>query len=235
MTTQEPEPWTPRGHRAECRDDDAGSHQLRQDSRSRAHRLHAPSMSGPSMRSWRATYGPPMEPEPWQKPPEKHPVYCYVLATAGVLGAILLTAVAAAWLMRIPTTASLRAGSHVLIGSEAPRDELGTSHSFWSTKPSSPQEHAVAAGARLIFRYTAAHNVWLMPSQAAWDACDFSAAQELAATDHGGVAPADADRLGYANEYHFRARYEYGTHQYYFACQVSDHCVKGQKIAVTVR
>ena len=27
----------------------------------------------------------------------------------------------------------------------------------------------------------------------------------------------------------------YGNHQYYFACQVSDHCVKGQKIAVTVR
>ena len=74
------------------------------------------------------------------------------------------------------------------------------------------------------------HERW-MPSQHAFDACDFSAAHELASTTQGGVAAEDVDRLGYANVYEHHVD-KAGV--VYFACQVSDHCDKGQKIAVTV-
>lgn len=118
-----------------------------------------------------------------------------------------------------------------VIGSDGPRDVDGVSHSYWSLKPSDPPSYDVAVGTALLFRYSQFHNLWEMPSKVAFDACDFSDARELASTTHGGVAAADVDRLGYANVYE-AAMDTAGTA--YFACQVSDHCQKGQKIAVTV-
>ena len=95
-----------------------------------------------------------------------------------------------------------------------------------------PQEYTVALGTKLVFRYSISHNVWLMPSQEAFEACDFSSgARELASATQGGVAAADVDRLGYANVFEILAS---TTDTLYFACQVSDHCQKGQKIAVVV-
>ena len=61
--------------------------------------------------------------------------------------------------------------------------------------------------------------------------CDFSGARELAGVAQGGVAAAAVERLGYSNVYEMRV-VAAGT--LYFACQVSDHCEKGQKIAVVV-
>lgn len=118
-----------------------------------------------------------------------------------------------------------------VVGSDGHRDADGVSHSFWSMKPSDPPSYEVAVGTSLVFRYSAAHNVWRMPSKQAFEACDFSGARELASTTHGGVAPADVDRLGYANVYEASMNTASTT---YFACQVSDHCQKGQKIAVAV-
>ena len=86
-------------------------------------------------------------------------------------------------------------------------------------------------GTTLVFRYSASHNVWRMPSARAFDACDFSAATELAGTSYGGVAAADVGRLGYANVYEAHL-HTAGT--VYFACQVGAHCTSGQKIAVAV-
>ena len=54
-----------------------------------------------------------------------------------------------------------------------------------------------------------------MPSARAFDACDFSAATELAGTSYGGVAAADVGRLGYANVYEAQLDTA-GT--VYFAC-----------------
>ena len=83
-----------------------------------------------------------------------------------------------------------------------------------------------------MFRYySVSHNVWRMPSAEAFDACDFSAAFELFSATHGGVAEADVARLGYANVYEAQLDTA-GT--MYFACEVGDHCAKGQKIAVSV-
>ena len=90
---------------------------------------------------------------------------------------------------------------------------------------------AALAGTTLVFRYSTNHNVWQLPSQRAFDACDFSEGRELAGVAYGGVAAADVERLGYANVFEARS-VEAGT--MYFACQVSDHCRKGQKVVVTV-
>ena len=128
-------------------------------------------------------------------------------------------------------TASGAGGGVQVVGSDGPRDAGGVSHSYWSLKPSDPPAYAAAVGGTLVFRYSASHNVWRMPSAEAFEACDFSAATELAGVAYGGVAAADVARLGYANVYeaHLDAA---GT--VYFACQVGDHCAKGQKIAVAV-
>ena len=59
---------------------------------------------------------------------------------------------------------------------------IGTSSTgFWSAMPSSPSLYSVAVGDKLQFKYDTYHNVYLMPSQAAYDSCDFSRATQLAA------------------------------------------------------
>ena len=59
-------------------------------------------------------------------------------------------------------------------------------HKYWSAMPSSPSTYEVVIGDKLSFKYTEYHNVYLMPSQEAYESCDFSAATELANTTYGG-------------------------------------------------
>ena len=75
------------------------------------------------------------------------------------------------------------AASTVIINGEGPYEE------FWSKIPSMPSSYTVAAGTVLSFRYTSGHNVWLMPTEQAFNDCDFSAAVELASQTYGGGQP----------------------------------------------
>ena len=199
--------------------------------------------AGPSVRSWRVVHGGNLDAPLLEEGRRKHE---RSLAFYVVIALTLLTVLALAFflvltyrpfmqeaLLRSKETALMRSSKpQQVIGSEIPRDDAGVSHCFWSQKPSLPSEYTVAKGTVLVFRYSTSHNVWLMPTQEAFDSCDFSAARELASTSHGGVASADVDRLGYANVYaHAAGRADTVL---YFACQISDHCDKGQKISVRV-
>ena len=104
----------------------------------------------------------------------------------------------------------------------------GAFEEFWSQIPSMPSTYEVAVGTALSFRYTTGHNVWLMPTEEAYDACDFSSATELASSTHGGGQPPLWPNLfeAVANE----------TGELLFACEAVfySHCGRGQKIRVTV-
>ena len=91
-----------------------------------------------------------------------------------------------------------------------------------------PVEHcSIAVGTALAFRFSTGHNVWLMPSEAAYVACDFSQATELASVITGGGQP------GWSPLYQAVAT-EVG--ELLFACGAAlrSHCGRGQKIRVTV-
>ena len=99
-------------------------------------------------------------------------------------------------------------------------------HKYWSAMPSSPSTYEVVIGDKLSFKYTEYHNVYLMPSQEAYESCDFSAATELASVSYGG---GEGD---IPNKYEAVTT---ATGTLYFACQIASHCAQGQKIAVTVK
>ena len=91
--------------------------------------------------------------------------------------------------------------------------------------PSDPSTYDVAVGSKLSFKYNTYHNVWLLPSQTAFDSCDFSGATELASTSAGG-GEGDVTNLYEA------IATESGT--LYVACEISGHCQSDQKIEITV-
>ena len=102
----------------------------------------------------------------------------------------------------------------------------GDVHEYWSAMPSKPSTYEVVVGDKLSFKYTKYHNVYLMPSQEAYESCDFSAATELASDSYGG------GEGSFPNVYEAVTT---ATGTLYFACQISGHCAAGQKIAVTVK
>ena len=114
------------------------------------------------------------------------------------------------------------AASTVIINGEGPYDE------FWSKIPSTPSSYTVAAGTVLSFRYTSGHNVWLMPTEKAFNDCDFSAAVELASQTYGGGQPPI-----WPNDYQAVAT---TAGDLLIACQavMGSHCGRGQKIRATV-
>ena len=76
----------------------------------------------------------------------------------------------------------------------------------------------VTANTDVTFKWTGNHDVWLLPDKAAYDACDFSQATELAPTS--------------VNEYTYKAS---ATGTFYFASQVTGQCkFANQKLALTV-
>merc|ERR1711865_1099409 len=66
----------------------------------------------------------------------------------------------------------------------------------------------------LSFTWTGSHNVYSMPSEAAFDGCDFSGATNL------GASSPVTQALS-------------GSGPWYFACRVGSHCSSGQKLAAT--
>ena len=81
----------------------------------------------------------------------------------------------------------------------------------------SERAQTVTAGTDVVFKWTDEHNVWLMPNKAAYDACDFSKARELASKS--------------VNEYTYNASAP-GT--FYFGCQITLHCISNHRMALTV-
>merc|ERR1719506_340205 len=80
------------------------------------------------------------------------------------------------------------------------------------------REQTVAAGTDVLFKWIGTHNVFLLPNKAAYDACNFDQATELASSS--------------VNEYTYKASAA-GT--FYFACKMRGHCHFGdQKLALTV-
>ena len=92
----------------------------------------------------------------------------------------------------------------------------------WNSIPASPMNYGALVGDVLQFEYSPSHNVWLMPSEAAYEACDFSGATELAGAwlNEGSTNLFEVELT------------EAGT--FWFACEVGSHCTYNQKIAVTV-
>jgi len=74
-------------------------------------------------------------------------------------------------------------------------------------------------GETLRFVWEGNHNVYKMPNKAAFDSCDFTGLSPLAS-----VSPFEYT-LAYTLVSPFPA---------YFACSIEDHCVNGQKLAVTL-
>jgi hypothetical protein len=69
----------------------------------------------------------------------------------------------------------------------------------------------------LEFTWSGAHNVYLMKDKAAYDTCKFEGAKML------------GDKSGTKHHIHGN-----NGDVFYFACQVSNHCAVGQKLAVTI-
>jgi hypothetical protein len=90
----------------------------------------------------------------------------------------------------------------------------------------------VQVGTRLVFKFSASHDLWLMASQSAYDSCDFSGAVELARDDHGGATDTTDMNNGLTNLYRAVAT---GTGDLLFACEKGDHCSGGQKVKITVQ
>ena len=79
------------------------------------------------------------------------------------------------------------------------------------------QQQTVGIDDEVVFKWEGVHNVYKMPSKAAYDACDFSEAAELASTTQ--------------SSYTYKAT---EARTIYFACEISDHCNSGQKLTLTV-
>ena len=102
---------------------------------------------------------------------------------------------------------------------------IGTSPQFWSAMNQNPSSYSVAVGDKLHFKYNSNHNVYLMASETAYNACDFTGATELASASHGGGSGSMTP-----NKYEAVVSTA-GT--LYIACQVSGHCDQGQKVTIT--
>merc|ERR1712178_384464 len=104
---------------------------------------------------------------------------------------------------------------------------IGSSPQYWSSIRQSPSEYSITVGDKISFRYSAGHNVWLMPTQEAFDNCDFSGATELASSSHGGGSN-DTPNVYEA------VAVSAGT--LYIACDkgFGFHCRFGQKVEITV-
>ena len=75
------------------------------------------------------------------------------------------------------------------------------------------------------------HNVYMMPTKEAYDACDLSQIVAYAEARHGDEAHEESGFTISAHE--LAEAYGYDTPTYWI-CEVSDHCQNAQKITITV-
>lgn len=78
-------------------------------------------------------------------------------------------------------------------------------------------------GEKIVFKYSASHNVYMMPSAVAYTSCNFTGATSLATTSLGGGSGM------YPNQYTYTCAAGGGV---YLACQVGGHCAGGQKVFI---
>merc|ERR1712032_594677 len=78
-------------------------------------------------------------------------------------------------------------------------------------------KQTVALNTEVVFKWSGFHNVYELPDKKAFDACDFSKAEELASHKQGPFTY-KASSAGIV----------------YFACKVGGHCSSKQKLALTV-
>ena len=102
---------------------------------------------------------------------------------------------------------------------------------FWNAIPQRVSTYTVSTGTRLTFKFSNSHNLYLMESQAKYDACDFRGSTRLASDQHGGASDEQDIASGLSNLYEATVTTE-GTLR--FACQFGDHCAFGQRVVVHV-
>ena len=73
---------------------------------------------------------------------------------------------------------------------------------YWSQIPADPTLYELQTGSALSFRFSTGHNLWLLPTEEAFSACDFSAATELAGLTATGGKRRGGDGAGCAREQH---------------------------------
>lgn len=109
-------------------------------------------------------------------------------------------------------------------------------------RPNGLEPITMTVGDTLVFKYTSHHDVWLHNDEASYDACDQSTAQLLAGVNAGGGCINEQEwNTTCINEnegFHWPPPASQGNHvapgDYFFSCQISDHCANGQKLKVTV-
>ena len=84
--------------------------------------------------------------------------------------------------------------------------------------PVADQAITVDPSTKITFEWKNGHNVWEMPSAAAYASCDFSAATEVCPAAVGGSCTIDAPPADTTK---------------YYACRVGLHCRRGQVVAIT--
>ena len=104
----------------------------------------------------------------------------------------------------------------------------GYERGYWNNIPSNPQSYTVEVGTLLKFGYDVNHDVWLMPSHAATEDCDFSGEAKLLGGERIGGGPDSPDR------YNLFQAVTKTKGALYFSCSQSDHCARGQQLLVEV-
>merc|ERR1719478_1687626 len=113
---------------------------------------------------------------------------------------------------------SRRWGNAVYTKSPTPPPTVATRAVDWNAGFSDADKRKMSAntGDKLKFSWTGGHNVYLMASKAAFDACNFTGGTNLGATSPVSyTVPQSSEKI-------------------YFGCEVGMHCSAGQKLAVTV-
>ena len=77
------------------------------------------------------------------------------------------------------------------------------------------QAQNVKVNTAVVFKWNGAHNVYIFPSKAAFDSCNFD----------------KATKLGTTSPYTYKAS---SPGVFYFGCEVGSHCKDKQKLALTV-
>ena len=128
------------------------------------------------------------------------------------------------WLTLLPGSLGLDSSSAALTAATGTTWTVGGDTNYWNGCCAANYGLTVTVGDKLSFGYSAAHNVYRMASETAYNDCDFTGATELASTSHGGGS-------GSTPNLYEAVVSSAGT--LYIACQVSSHCQYNQKVTIT--
>ena len=130
------------------------------------------------------------------------------------------------WLALLPGSLGLDSSSAALTAATGTTWTVGDAN-YWNGCCTANYGLTVTVGDKLSFGYGINHNVYQMASEAAYNACDFTGATELAGTGHGGGSGTAYDNLYEAVVTTADAG------QLFIACKVGAHCTGNQKVTIT--